>query len=308
MEKRLIGDELAVSVVGIGCNNFGTRLDAAASAAVVNSALGLGITHFDTAEMYGGGRSEELLGEALKGRRDDAVIATKALPRPAESEYRAGDLARRVREGCEGSLRRLQTDYIDLYYQHYPDPDAPLEEALEAFDALVAAGKARLVACSNYGGAQLRDADRIAKSKQWARFRANQVEWNLLNRDVEAAEVPAAAELGVSTVPYFPLASGLLTGKYKHREPFPSGTRLATAPMFANVATEENFVYVERLAEFAEARGHTLLDLAIAWLAAQDTVASVIAGAMSSQQVQMNAAAAEWTLTTEDLRALPVRG
>lgn len=287
------------------------RIDEAASTAVVRAALDAGITHFDTAEMYGGGKSEEFLGAALGGRRDEVVIATKASPRPKGEQFRPGALAGRIREACEGSLRRLGTDRIDLYYQHYPDVDAPLEEALTAFDDLVREGKVLHVACSNYDAAMLADADRVAGDPDrvagGARFCANQVQWSLLARDIEAEVVPTARKLGVSIVPYFPLASGMLTGKYSRGEAFPAGSRLASAERFARVATDENFDYVEKLGAFAGSRGHTLLELAFSWLAAQDGVPSVIAGATSPEQVRSNAASVEWKLGPQDLAALPER-
>jgi aryl-alcohol dehydrogenase-like predicted oxidoreductase len=305
--RRFDGDGPEVSLVGLGCNNFGMRMDGPATAAVVHTALEAGITHFDTAEMYGGGKSEEFLGEALGNRRDEVVIATKALPRPNDEKYVPGALARRIREGCEISLKRLGTDRIDLYYQHYPDTDAPLDEALSAMDGLVKDGKVLSIACSNYSGALLTDADRLARERGTARFGANQVEWSLLNRDIEGDVVPAARQLGVSIVPYFPLASGMLTGKYRKGEPFPPNTRLSAGAYFARIASDDNFDYVDKLTAFARERGHSILELAFAWLAAQDGVPSIIAGATSPEQVRANVAAASWKLSAEDLAAVPSR-
>jgi aryl-alcohol dehydrogenase-like predicted oxidoreductase len=296
-----------VSVVGLGCNNFGMRIDEEASAAVVHAALDAGITHFDTAEMYGGGHSEEYLGRALGSHRAEVVVATKALPRAKDDPYQPGALERRITEGCEISLRRLGTDYIDLYYQHYPDDDAPVDEALSALDALVRAGKVRHIACSNYSAAQMEAAAAVAAERGFTRFCANQIEWSLINRTAEDETVPAARRLGMGIVPYFPLASGLLTGKYRRGEDFPPNTRFAAGPYFAKIASDENFDYVDRLTAFAEARGHSVLELAIAWLAAQEGVPSVIAGATSPEQVRANAAAAEWSLSPEDLAEVPTR-
>ena len=294
MDQRTFGTAgPSVSVVGLGCNNFGMKLDRDASTAVVLAALDAGVTHFDTAEMYGGGQSEEFLGAALGSRRDDVVVATKFLPRPDGEPYEPGALARRIREGCEISLRRLGTDRIDLYYQHYPDPDAPLDEAFEALDQLVAAGKVLHVASSNVSADQIRAAGQ--------RVAATQIEWNLLTRDVEAEVVPAAREAGIGIVPYFPLASGLLTGKYRKGQGFPAGSRLDTMPYFASVATDDNLDRVERLQLFADKRGHTVLELAVAWLLSQDGVASVICGATTPDQVAANAAAAGWALDAADL-------
>lgn len=297
MEQRTLGRSgLSVSAVGLGCNNFGMKLDREASAAVVVAALDAGVTHFDTAEMYGGGQSEEHLGAALGNRRDEAVIASKFSPRPNADPYTPGVLARRIREGCEGSLRRLGTDRIDLYYQHYPDTEAPLDEALEALEQLVADGKVLQLGSSNVDASQIQAAG--------ARVACTQIEWNLLARDVETSVVPAARGAGIGVIPYFPLASGLLTGKYHKGQEFPTGSRFDTMSFFASVATEDNFDRVERLRAFAASKDHTLLELAVAWLLAQDSVASVICGATSPEQVASNAAAAGWALDAEDLAAV----
>jgi aryl-alcohol dehydrogenase-like predicted oxidoreductase len=301
METRTLGKAgPALSVVGLGCNNFGMAIDAGAAARVVHAALDAGITHFDTAEMYGGGQSEEMLGAALGSRRDVAVIATKYRPRPAEDAYQPGRLAARIREGAEISLRRLGTDRIDLYYQHMPDPDAPVEEILEALDGLVRAGKVLHITSSNVSADEIAAAAATAAARGWAAFAGTQIHWNLLNRDVEERVVPAAEAAGLGVVPYFPLASGLLTGKYHRGEPFPPGTRLARSERFAAAATEENFDRVEAYEAFAAERGHTVTELAVAWLLAQPTVASVIAGATRPEQVAANAAAATWVLTPDE--------
>lgn len=309
MDKRRIGtDGPEVSLVGLGCNNFGMRIDESVTASVVQAALDAGITHFDTAEMYGGGKSEEFLGRALGSRRDEVVIATKASPRPKDDDYRPGSLDRRIKEACEGSLKRLGTDRIDLYYQHYPDNDAPLDEVLSCFDLLVTEGKVIHVACSNYSGKLLSEAAETSRNRGTIHFCANQVEWSLLNRDIEADVVPAARQLGVAIIPYFPLASGMLTGKYRRGEDFPAGSRLGSSSYFAGIASDENFAYVEKLTAFAESRGHSLLELAFAWLAAQDVVPSIIAGATSPEQVRSNAAAVDaWEMTSQDLADLPTR-
>jgi aryl-alcohol dehydrogenase-like predicted oxidoreductase len=301
METRTLGKAgPALSVVGLGCNNFGMAIDAGAAARVVHAALDAGITHFDTAEMYGGGQSEEMLGAALGSRRDVAVIATKFRPRPAEDAYQPGRLAARIRAGAEISLRRLGTDRIDLYYQHMPDPDAPVEEILEALDGLVRAGKVLHIASSNVSADEIAAASATAAARGWAAFAGTQIHWNLLNRDVEERVVPAAEAAGLGVVPYFPLASGLLTGKYHRGEPFPPGTRLARSERFAAAATGENFDRVEAYEAFAAERGHTITELAVAWLLAQPTVASVIAGATRPEQVAANAAAATWLLTPDE--------
>jgi aryl-alcohol dehydrogenase-like predicted oxidoreductase len=296
MDTNLRIAEPTLSAVGLGCNNFGMKLDEAASASVVDAALDAGVTHFDTAEMYGGGASEEFLGRALAGRRDEAFLATKFSPRPTDDAFEPGALARRIREACEGSLRRLGTDHIDLYYQHYPDADAPLEELLTAMGELVVEGKVRYLARSN--------VDHLDLERAAAPTSAVQVEWNLLNRDVEAELVPAARRLGIGVVPYFPLASGLLSGKYRKGEPFPAGSRLDTMSYFASVATADNMDRVERLRAVAESSGRSLLELAVAWLLAQPSVLSVICGATTPEQVASNAAAASWSLDSGTLDAV----
>jgi aryl-alcohol dehydrogenase-like predicted oxidoreductase len=301
VEIRTLGKRgPALSVVGLGCNNFGMAIDGRAAATVVNAALDAGITHFDTAEMYGGGHSEEMLGAALGGRRDEAVIATKYLPRADGQPYTPGALAARIRAGAEISLRRLGTDRIDLYYQHMPDPDAPVDEMLEALDGLVRAGMVLHVASSNVSADQIAAAASAADARGWAAFTGTQIHWNLLNRDAEESVVPAADAAGLGVVPYFPLASGLLTGKYRRGEPFPEGTRLARNERFASAATDENFDRLEAYEAFAAERGHTLTELAVAWLLAQPTVTSVIAGATRPEQVAANARAASWALTPDE--------
>jgi aryl-alcohol dehydrogenase-like predicted oxidoreductase len=303
MEQRELGPGgPRVSVVGLGCNNFGMLVDAEASAAVVHAALDAGITHFDTAEMYGRGHSEEFLAAALGDRRDDVVIATKFAPRPGGEPYMPGALAARVREGVETSLRRLGTDRIDLYYQHFPDPDpaAPAEEALEVLDELVRAGKVLHIANSNLSAAQIAEAESVARNKGWARFTGTQIEWSLLARAVEDEVVPAATAAGLGVVPYFPLASGVLTGKYRRGEPFPPGTRLAASDHFARYATDEAFAKVDAYRTFAAERGHAVAELAVAWLLAQPSVTSVITGATKPEQIATNSAAAAWTLTPDE--------
>jgi aryl-alcohol dehydrogenase-like predicted oxidoreductase len=307
VEARQLGaDGPQLSVIGLGCNNFGMKLDLAAAAAVINAAIDAGITHLDTAEGYGQGKSEEFIGATLGARRDQVVIATKFTRRPKDEPYTPGVLAKRIAEGCEGSLRRLRTDRIDLYYQHYPDADAPVDEALEALDALVRQGKVLHIASSNVTATQIQTAADVAAAASLTRFCGTQIHWNLLTRGVERDVVPAARKNSVGIVPFFPLASGMLTGKYRRGESYPAGSRFDTLSFFAaNLATEENFARVEALTAFAEQRGHTVGELAAAWLAAQDGVASVIAGATTPEQVRANAAAAAWTLTSDDLAAIP---
>lgn len=303
--RQLGGDGPALSVVGLGCNNFGMKLGFEASAAVIDAAIDAGITHLDTAEMYGEGKSEEFIGAALGNRRDEVVIATKFLPRPKGDPYTPSALRRRILEAVEGSLRRLRTDRIDLYYQHYPDPEAPVDEALETLDELVQQGKVLHLASSNVSAEQVEAAAEVAAAKSLSRFSGTQVEWNLLARGVERSLVPTAGANKVGIIPYFPLASGLLTGKYKRGEPYPSGSRLDTMAFFRTVDNEDNLTRVEALTAFAEQRGHTTLELAMSWLAAQSGVASIIAGATTPEQVRTNVDAVGWSLTAEELAAVP---
>ncbi|MCL2584120.1 MAG: aldo/keto reductase [Streptosporangiales bacterium] len=307
METRRLGTNgPELSVVGLGCNNFGMKLDAGASAAVINAAIDAGITHLDTAEMYGGTKSEEFIGATLGKRRDDVVIATKFLPRPKDEAYTPGALRRRITEAVEGSLRRLRTDRIDLYYQHYPDADAPADEALETLDELVRQGKVLHIASSNVSAEQLKESASVSADKKLAAFTGTQLEWSLLHRDAEEDVIPAAREAGLGVVPYFPLASGMLTGKYKRGEVFPEGSRFDKMGHFADrFAGEDSYDRVEALTAFAKDNGHSVAELAVAWLAAQDGVASVIAGATTPEQVRANAAAGEWALTPEQLRSVP---
>jgi aryl-alcohol dehydrogenase-like predicted oxidoreductase len=303
--KRLGSNGPEVSVVGLGCNNFGSRMDERRAADVVAAALAAGVTHFDTAESYGGGESEVYLGKALGSRRDEVVIASKFADRPAGEPYRPGALRRRILEGCESSLQRLGTDRIDLYYQHHPDPDAPLEESLEALSELIATGKVVHAACSNFSAGEIEEAARVAAAQDVPAFVASQTHWNLLFREQEKEHIPAARKHGMGIVPYLPLESGLLTGKYRPGH-YPEGSRLTKGHRFGRFATAENFVYIDRLRRFAEERGHTLVELAFGWLLAQEGVASVIPGASTPEEVVQNVRAGEgWRLSAADLEALP---
>jgi aryl-alcohol dehydrogenase-like predicted oxidoreductase len=297
MDTRRIGS-LEVSVVGLGCNNFGGRLDLAATKAVVNAALDAGITFLDTADVYGGTKSEEFLGRILAGRRDRVTIATKF--GMALDDERKGAKPAYVKRACEDSLRRLKTDRIDLYYLHRPDPETPIADTLGALDDLVRGGKVREIGCSLFTAAQLREA-RAAAGKG-ARFAAVQNEYSLLVREPEREVLAECGRLGLAFVPYYPLASGLLTGKYRRGQPAPKGTRLAINPGWnERFLTDPNVARAESLAAFAESRGHTLLELAFSWLLRHRVVASVIAGATSPEQVRANVAAGSWKLTAEDV-------
>ena len=312
MEIRHIGG-LSVSVVGLGCNNFGRRIDAEASAAVVSAALDMGINFFDTADRYGygdqpfsgQGRSEEFLGKALAAHRSDVVIATKFGIAMSDDSTDRGGKPDYVHRACEASLRRLGTDYIDLYQIHRPDPGTPIDETLGALSELVQAGKAREVGCSNFSASQLDDAMRASSEQRLVRFESVQNEYSLLHREPEADVLPACEKHGAAFLPYFPLASGLLTGKYTKGEAPPEGTRLAFwQPRKHLNLSDATLERVERLSEFARSRGHGLLELAMSWLAARPAVASVIAGATSPEQVRSNAGAAGWSLTGEEIAEL----
>jgi aryl-alcohol dehydrogenase-like predicted oxidoreductase len=283
---------LRVSRVGLGCNNFGRRLDLEGTRAVVEMVLEEGINFFDTADIYGGGDSERFLGEILAGRRGQVVLATKFGMGGEEGTARGTrDYMRRA---LEGSLERLRTDYVDLYYYHQPDDVTPIAETVAAMTELVEEGKARAIGVSNFSVEQLNEAVEAGP------VAALENRYSLLEREAEADVLPRCAELGVSFIPYFPLAGGLLTGKYRRGEPAPAGTRLEGSDRL----TDEAFDRVEKLEEFAQARGHTLLDLAIAGLASRPAVTSVISGATKPDQVRANASGGEWKLGAEELAEL----
>ncbi|MGZ4132118.1 MAG: aldo/keto reductase [Actinomycetota bacterium] len=303
MDTRRIGS-LEVSVVGLGCNNFGRRIDEDATRTVVDTALEAGITFLDTADIYGGTKSEEFLGRVLEGRRDRVVLATKFGMRVDDARPGGADPAY-VRRAVEGSLQRLRTERIDLYQLHEPDPATPIADTLGVLDQLVQEGKVRELGCSNFSAAQLGEAEEAAGDGV-ARFVSVQNELNLLDRDDETEALPEAARLGLAYIPYFPLAAGLLTGKYRRGAPPPAGTRIAGWPAedTEEALADARFDRIDALARFAEERGHTLLDLAFAWLLALEPVVSVIAGATRPDQVRTNAAAGSWRLTAEDVAAL----
>lgn len=295
MEKRSIGS-LAVSVVGLGCIDFGWRIDANETVKVVDAALDAGINFFDTADIYGQGLSEEFLGRALGRRRDDVLIATKfGLDM---GEERKGARATYVQEAVEASLRRLGTDRIDLYQLHRPDPETPIAETLGALHELVRQGKMREIGCSNFSVEQIREA--AAAAPDQAKFVSVQNEFSLIQREAAQDVVPECAACGLAFLPYFPLASGLLTGKYRRGQEPPAGTR-ASNRWGPQVFTDKNLKLVEKLIVFAQSRNQTLLDLAFAWLLAQPPVASVIAGARRAEQVRDNVSAIGWQLTAADL-------
>ena len=304
MQQRTLGRSgLKVSVIGLGCNNLGARIDDAAAKSVVHKALDVGINFFDTADHYGEqGGSERVLGELLGARRKDIVLATKFGLQMDDKGWLFGTSRRYVMSAVEASLKRLKTDYIDLYYLHRPDGITPIEETLRALDDLVRQGKVRYVACSNLAAWEVVEAHWTAKSNGLNPFIAAQDELSLVVRDAERELIPALEASDMSLVPYFPLASGLLTGKYKSRTDLPAGTRFAKIPRFADkYMTDANMRIVNRLEPYCKERGHTLTDLAFSWLQSKPAVASVIAGASSGAQVEANLKAAEWVLTKADL-------
>ena len=309
MQLRRLGNSgLKVSVIGLGCNNFGMRIDQAQTRMVVDAALDCGVNFFDTADIYGAAKSEVFLGEALKGKRDKAVLATKFANPMGEGEYLRGGARRYIVKAVEDSLKRLHTDHIDLYQMHVPDPDTPIEETLRALDDLVRAGKVLYVGNSNFAGWQIADADWISRSNSLERFVSAQNNFSLLERGVEREVLPACERFGLGLLPYFPLASGFLTGKYQRGEPPRQGTRLAAwGKRGAAALSDRNFDRLEALEHWAMQRGRRILDLAFAWLLGHGVVSSVIAGATTPEQVEANARCAEWILTpaeVEEVRAL----
>lgn len=296
MEHRSIGS-LRVSVTGLGCNNFGMRIDETASIRVVHAALDAGVNFFDTADIYGSTASEQFLGRALNGQRDRAIVATKF--GMAVDERRRGARPEYVRQACEDSLKRLGTDHIDLYQLHQPDPTVPIADTLGALDELVKAGKVKEIGCSNFSAEQLDEAERAAGPGA-ARFVGVQNEYSLLHREPEASVLPACRRLGLAFLPYFPLASGLLTGKYERGKAAPKDSRLSLS-WTSRFTSDRNVRIADALKTFAAERGYTLLDLAISWLASRPEVASVIAGATSPEQVRANAAATKWPLDQSTL-------
>jgi aryl-alcohol dehydrogenase-like predicted oxidoreductase len=306
--RRLGASGLVVSAVGIGCNNFGRKLDADGTRVVVDAAFDAGITLFDTADIYGTphGSSEECLGAALKGRRDEIVLATKfGMDMEGLNGVDHGARGSRsyIMRAVEASLRRLGTDYIDLYQIHTPDEATPIEETLSALDDLVRSGKVRYIGNSNFAGWQIADADWTARTAGHTPFISAQNQYSLLHREVEDEVVPACEQFGLGLLPFFPLDSGLLSGKYQRGVTPAEGTRLAQE-RYQRWLDGADWDTIEALTAFGKERGHSLLDVAIAGLAAQPAVASVIAGATTADQVRANAAAGSWRLTTEDIAAL----
>jgi aryl-alcohol dehydrogenase-like predicted oxidoreductase len=304
VEQRNLGRSgLIVSAVGLGCNNFGGRSDYAATRAVVHKGLDLGITLFDTSDTYGeNGASEEYLGRALAGRRHDIVLASK-FARPMDPEGRLQGASRRyIMSAVEASLKRLNTDYLDLYQQHIADPKTPIEETLRALDDLVHQGKVRYIGCSTLSAWQVVEAQWASTHFGLARYVSCQERYSLLDRDLDRELMPVIEGYGLGLIPFSPLADGLLTGKYRRNAPMPAGARLTTTPRAAERRlNDRNWTIVERLGDFCEAREHSLLELAISWLLHRPAVASVIAGATRPDQVEANVGATNWALSREDM-------
>ena len=300
MEYRRLGASgLRVSAVGLGTNNFGVRLDAERTSLVVNEALDVGINMIDTANSYSQGLSEEYIGRALKGRRHDAVVATKVSSRVGEGPNDAGNSRQHIVAEVENSLRRLGTDYIDLYQIHWADANTPIEETLGALDHLVNQGKVRYIGCSNFAAWQVCEATWTSRLLGTASFVSVQPKYNMLFRNVEAELIPFCAEYGIGVLPYFPLAEGLLTGKYSRGRGAPEGTRLVED--VRGVLASADFDVLERIESFVAERDHTMLELAFAWLLHRPQISSVIAGATRPEQVVANAKTLDWSLTPEEM-------
>jgi aryl-alcohol dehydrogenase-like predicted oxidoreductase len=304
VEYRNLGNSgLKVSVVGLGCNNFGMRIDTDQTRVVVNKALDEGINLFDTADIYGNrGGSETMLGKALGPRRHEVIVASKFGMAMGDGPFMKGGSRRYIMAAAEASLKRLNTDYMDLYQIHFPDPETPQEETLGALNDLVRAGKVRYIGSSNFAGYQVADAAWISKTTGFAPYISAQNQYNLLDRRIEKDLTPACKQFGVGILPYFPLASGFLTGKYKRGEEPSKDTRLgAMGSMAKSALTDSNFAVLEKLTEFARSHGHSVLELAIGWLASMPQVSSVIAGATKPEQVSANIKGGDWKLSAEEL-------
>ena len=300
MEYRQLGKSgLQVSVIGLGTNNFGRRVDAKGTDTVVSHALDVGINTIDTSNSYGKTLSEEYIGRALRGKRDQAIVATKVSSRMGDGPNQAGNSRQHIMTEVENSLRRLGTDYIDLYQIHFPDPKTPIDETLRALDDLVHQGKVRYIGCSNFTGWQVCEAIWTSQTLGLTPFISVQPAYSMLDRGVEAELIPFCAQYGVGILPYYPLANGFLTGKYRRGEPAADGTRLAENDR--GLLTDKMFDLLEGLERFCADRGHTVLELAFAWLLANPTVSSVIAGATKVEQVVANSKAAGWRLTEDEM-------
>lgn len=310
MEYRTLGNSgLKVSLAGLGCNNFGMTIDEDASEKVVHAALEAGVNFFDTADVYGGTKSERFLGKALGKRRHEAIVATKFGVPTGRGPLRSGASRRYVMSAAEASLKRLGTDYIDAYILHTPDPDTPIEETLDALNTLIDQGKVRYIGCSNLAGWQIADADWEAKTRGLRGFVTAQNEWSLLERKIEQEVVPACERFGLGLLPYFPLASGALTGKYRRGQNFDKESRFGGGnEMLSNAygyfVSDDNLAIVERLEKIAADAGLGIVELALSWLGSRPVVSSVIAGATRPEQVEANATATRGDLSADVFEAV----
>lgn len=301
MNTRKIGS-LNVSVIGLGCNNFGGRVDEATTKSVVDAAIGAGVTFFDTADIYGHTRSEEFLGRVLEGRRNEVVLATKFGMASKGTSVTGGARPEYVRSALEASLKRLKMDHVDLYQLHEPDHHTPIADTLGALHEAVEAGLVREIGCSNFSVAQLEEAEAVADQHGWPRFVSVQNEYSMLQREPELGVLDACRRLGIGFLPFYPLFAGILTGKYRKGRPLPEGTRVTGSERWEKHLTDDLYALIEELSGFAADHGREILDLAFAWLLAEPSVASVIAGATSAEQVQRNARTADWRLSEAERR------
>ena len=303
MEYRRLGNSgLRGSAVGLGGNNFGWWADEQTSIPVIHHAIDAGINFLDTADVYARGQSEEFIGKAIKGKRTNLIIATKFANQMGDDPNERGGSRRYIMQAVEASLKRLQTDYIDLYQMHIPDPTTPMGETLRALDDLIRAGKVRYIGCSNYAAWQMCEAIWISRTNNYSTFISTQPMYNLLSRGIERELVPCCQDYGIGIIPYSPLASGFLTGKYRQGETPPEGARLSGSdPRFQRVFNEANWNRLDKLESWAKEHSHTMGELAIAWLLAKPMVATVIAGARKSEQVDANVTAGDWQLTSEEV-------
>lgn len=305
MQYRNLGSSgLKVSAIGLGTNQFGGKVDQATVSNILSAAIDQGINFIDTADVYQKGRSEETIGKALKGRREQVLLATKVFLPTGEGPNQHGASRHHILKGVENSLRRLDTDHIDLYQIHRWDDKAPIEETLRTLDDLVTSGKVRYIGSSNFSGWQIAHAAHVAQNNHWHRFVSEQPHYHMLARELEKEILPAADHFGVGILPYFPLAGGFLTGKYKRDQPAPAGSRGETSQYVKDYFTDRNFEILGKLTAFAEERSHTMGELAHAWLLAHPQVSSVISGATKVEHLLANAAAADWELTAEEFNEL----
>lgn len=305
MQYRLLGNSgLRVSVVGMGTNQFGGKVDGDGVRRIIHHALDAGVNFIDTADSYTSGRSEETIGKAIAGRRREVVLATKVASKVGDGPNDSGASRQHIMDGVEASLRRLNTDYIDLYQIHRFDPDTPMEETMRALDDLVRAGKVRYIGASNYAAWQLCRSNDIAEMRGWAPFVSIQPHYHMLERDIEAELIPYCKAFNVGIIPYFPLAGGFLTGKYKQGEQPPEGSRGQSSSYVQRYFTPQNFAILEALTQITEANNRTMAELAIAWLLTQPRVGSVISGVTSINQLETNIKASNWELAPEELEEI----